>query len=772
MTGRIQVIARKCLVWGCLCLCLELFGFFSGTTPYARANEGDILIKATLGYDGNIVVAARNNRAKVKVDNRSSKHSFEGTVSVNTMGENPQSGSVISQKISVAAGMSKNVEFGVYFINLPEKITFVLKNEQGEEVASQTIGVKVYEANRLIAGVLSDKEVGSSGAVSELGGYRVEIQDIELPKKEEWLEAFDLIFVEDVKLKFFQKEQLAALTQWINQGGTLIIDNWGKASASNCSYMTGADFQEKKGKDGSLLTYKGKDGTTYKYGKDGIYRFANGDGAVVIFRGASKRYSYDFFSEFMQKHYGGFARAKMDTSYCENGNSIYLAMGKLPNFNMVVILLILYILLITLISRRVFRTKSRQQLLWVYVPLTSLLFVLVIYLLGDSTRVENTALLHNTVVEYEKNGTTGRAKAYITVCNPDNKDFSLTIPEGMHIFEKPAVNMIKSKQQQESSLVQKSMIDNGSGTVDFHGYSAFDYIDLVGCYDVDMVGSYSSDLYCSDYVYEGTFTNQSGREMKEACFLAGRRLFYLGDIQNKETVRINRMTPSTIIRDGGWLNVDGKAKQWLSFGETEKQNKTGDGYLSAMSRLLTNGSEQENCTKPRIFCVMEGMDSIYSGWNVNTKGATICELNLDVDYRIGGARFIPDLASEAGNTDKYIFDNEDNIVEYHLDETEEVEKILYAKEANVLSKEEEEAYFKAGMLANGVSVQLYNFRTGVYDTVLKNVGDKVTKKQLDLYVSNGVLRMKYVVSDMIKGELYDGTSLYRPIISAVIREAV
>ena len=118
-----------------------------------NAKSSLYFIEAQLGYDGNHTASRHINRANVTVFNYSDSD-FNGFISVLVLGENKSSGSIVTEEIQVKAHEKNTITFGVYFVWMPDKVTFVLKNEDKEPVTNTTISVKKFLSDEMVIGVM------------------------------------------------------------------------------------------------------------------------------------------------------------------------------------------------------------------------------------------------------------------------------------------------------------------------------------------------------------------------------------------------------------------------------------------------------------------------------------------------------------------------------------------------------------------------------------------------------------------------------------------
>lgn len=766
MHGKMQMRFLMILLGCCMVVCnFQL----NRDIKVVNAKSNLYVINAQLGYDNNHTASRHINRANVTVYNYSDSD-FNGFVSVLVLGDNKTSGSIVTEEIQVEAHGKNTITFGVYFVWMPDKVTFVLKNEDKEPVTNTTVSVKKFLSAEMVIGVMSDKntDLGENNA-ELLEGCFVRLTEKEFPEDETLMDMFDILLVEDFNLSKLNAKQFTTLNEWIADGGTVIVDNLNDYIQDNINeFGIGANVDS----DGLHMENKGEH--YYRDNNMAFCYFNQNQGVIMVMEKAVAKMESDSLVSVFGSYYGKRANEKRYPDYIKTYQGLRMPMGKIPSLFFIICIFVIYILVLIVTTRYFSNKKGKQQLIWTVIPVVSIGFALLIYILGGSTRVGNVHLMHNTILEYSEDSSIARGTSYMTVCNPNNKTFHMMIPNGMKIWQQTGSEDGDIRTQKEDDLLKATEIDYANNSINYNGFSAFEYVDFLGSFHLFHSGSYEADIRCYDYDYSGMFTNNMGQTIKKACFLAGRRLYYLGDIKDGESVYITEKTPNTLLPDATQINVDGVAKTWLSFGEKESRNEKGEGYLSTVASYLGNGSEQRNCMESKVIGIMENQDGILGYWNANVVGATISSFAVNVDYTRGNTRFVCDLVGEGDNFWNYVDpanESEDyNEVECTIATNEKIASLKYLQNANELREGKKNFEQSSGIKIFDGEIQLYNYRTKAFETVFKEYGDQISGEELAPYVSRKQLRMRYVWDNDGENDNYLSYNAYRPIISAVMEE--
>ncbi|QBD81824.1 hypothetical protein EPA93_39970 [Ktedonosporobacter rubrisoli] len=165
---------------------------------------------------------------------------FNGKVSINVPAPFSGAGNAATiskyqEAISLPTGAQKEVTLYVPFYfgtqGITQNITVDLLNTNGAKVSSQVSSLRSLGVNDIFIGILSDQTAGfgplnalATSLPSQASSIITEpLNAATMPSIAAALKNFDLIVIDNFTTSSLNKEQLTALQNWVNQGGSLIV---------------------------------------------------------------------------------------------------------------------------------------------------------------------------------------------------------------------------------------------------------------------------------------------------------------------------------------------------------------------------------------------------------------------------------------------------------------------------------------------------------------------------------------------------------------------
>lgn len=774
------ICKNKIGIW-IVCLCLVIGCIWKTDYTYAKEDTGsshaEVKLEVVIGYDGNQVRYARKNRAVVTVINDSSEP-IDGVATLSLPAGSEDGITVVKQQVHIEPREEVEVDLSFVSSDIFHTVTVCLEDMDGKTIAQKATVVKKLRSSELVYGILSKNPDSLTYFSKENYGKDVVFEKKDFPDRKDWLDILDVLLVGECNLQTLNQEQRVALTDWVKDGGTVVIGNTGEESVENLNIL---DIKAEETKNGLLVT--GVDGTYYNKADLTIYPVEYGRGCYVV---CSK--SLEFANtELVKKsacvaaakeYYGETAEFCLYPDYTDEGfygeSSAVVDKDHFPLLRMVAMFLMVYILLITVVLRLVLKRKDKLEYMWGLIPLFAITFMGILYAIGAHSRVSSVQMSYYTVVEYEEDSDTGKAKSCVSLVNPNNQTYEVNIPDGMEVWNADACEEMFDLL--EKDIRKEVKIDKGNGIVTFSGNTSFEKNNLYGTYEVKKTGEYDSSITCNNYEFQGSFTNQMGVTMKNACFLAGKRIYYVGDIKDGETVALNGEQKHALLYNVTDLYESSiQARKWLSFGQKQEKYGLGYGYLDAIYNYLNSYSSIQRVTEPKMIYVTEKESEINKQWGVEDMvGYTVNVLNIDVDYRQGEDTFVCDLLSSKYVDQLYNFVDNDNsidtIITCQFGENETLSGLKYLEAPNDFGKDEQILVKETQCHSFDGKIELYNYDTAAFETVFVQTGQELTRKELASYIGDdNKIRIRLIVDV----ENPEGKYIYEyvPIISATIKEA-
>ena len=762
-----------------VCLCLIIGCIWKTEYAYAKEDteraQTEVTLEIVIGYDGNQVRYCRENRAIVTVNN-TSLEPIDGVLKLYLPAGTEDCVTVIEREVYVEAKEKAEVDLSFRSSDIFHNVTVSLEDRKGKNIARKETVVNKVSSRTLVYGILGKDSDSLTYFSKENYGRDIVFEEKEFPDRKEWLEIVDVLVIGDCELWKLSKEQQVALTDWVKDGGTVVIGNNGKQSIRNLDIF---GIKAKESKDELMVTRVS--GTYYKRADVTMYPVVEGRGAYVVCSKSLKFSNTDLVKKnacvaASKKYYGETAERFLysdysDEGYCGNSSSP-VEKKRFPLIWRIVVLLVVYVLLITVVLRLILKRKDRLEYMWGIIPVAAFAFMGIVYIIGIRSRVTDVQMSYHTVVEYEKNGDVGKATSCISIVNPSNQTYEVNIPDGMSVWNADAYEEMftfMGKDIRKEVKISKEKVI-------FEGNASFERNNLNGKYEVEKTGDYDSSITCKNYEYKGTFTNHMGVTMKNACFVAGKRVYQVGDIKDGETVKISEDKKNAMLYNAQDLYERIQSRKWLSFGKNERKYDTDYGYLAAIYNYLNSYSCAQRIMEPKMIYVTEEDSNIKSQWGVeDIVGYTVNVLNVDVDYTQGEDTFVCDLlcSKYADQLCSYV-DNDrssDAIVTCQLGENEQLTSLKYLEKPNDLGKDKTVLKKEMHYSQFDGTIELYNYRTAVFETVLVQPGQELTEKELVPYIGedNQIKIRLEINSENSSEEEY--ILEYAPVLSATVKEA-
>ena len=749
-------------LWLMLFVCILCVAGFSGNTCYSNAAENTATvgetqfdIQATFGFD-NTARVGKSMIANVTVTNNG--EDFNGLIQILipiTDGDNV----MYESNISVAAGETKNISMPMYVNAYTGKLVVNLTDEKENVVAKKRVKVHLItsssdKAAKLVAVLTDNKDVLGYWENDNTTVFYLSEKD--MPEQEEGLQPLDFIIIDDFDTQNLNKKQYEALKDWVNKGGNLVIGTGANVSRTlgifEDNFLTGSFG--KASKDG-IVDFTVDDASLFTDEKNGIsmQQVEKNLGAVFVF-------STDLGVDYANWKKEGAALQTMvynhmvsgeDTSdyssyYYQNYGLDITDKGKLPSLRKYAVVLFIYVVVVSWILYFVLRKKDKLEWTWGLVPALALIFALIIYGMGAATRITAPFITYARIIEWTGEGEqTGKGTTRMAITSPYNEKYSVAVPKGVTAYASMSGEGDYYFEDDTNFNDYKiSFRQNGDQQIiTLNNLGAFETGSIQTNDTVSMKGSYEAEGTCDNYEFKGTFTNKTGREIRNAVFMSDGRIYQLGTIKDGETVKIsdkcnNLITLSkdlfTMMHygDSELAKIFGLENNGYHNGGTleEKRYEGTVGYYIAQSAI-------QSFMQGKVIGILDsdGADGeMTQSWGMDCSGITLGTFPVDVNYNNkDGQTFVTDLVSYSNSdradrvSERYLYDEEIK-VEYQLKGNETLTGLYYLPVAN----EKDTGTGSKGKLYTDVSIfegdiEAYDYETKSYEKIFDNGTTSETK---------------------------------------------
>lgn len=780
-------------------LCVLCVTGFSGNAIYSNAKkesktatEQQFEIEVTSGFQ-NTARVGRHMVAKVTVKNQG--EDFSGALEVIlpiSEGDNV----MYESDLSIAAGEEKTISVPMYINAYTRKLVVRITDEEEKVLVKKRAKINLLTSNdnTRIVGILTDEKdtLGYWEEDTNKDANKViYFSQEDMPEIKEGLDALDILIINDFDTKNLSDKQYQTLKQWVNKGGNLVI-----GTGVNVNRTLGA-FQDKfltgsigeVGKDGvANLSFDGGEVFTDKKDTVTMFRVKKKLGCICVFTTdmgvdyANWKEKGSTYKKIVNAHIEKEYQGNNDSYYDGNGYSTsygadYTDKGKLPSVKKYAIVLMIYVVVVSWILYFILHKKDKLEWTWVCVPALALIFAVIIYGMGAVTRITEPFITYVRTIEWEGEGEdSGVANTRMSITSPYNEKYSVAVPKDTTAYA--ANNWGDWYEENETDFDSYKLgfgQSKGQQIVTLNNFGAFESARLTTDDVATMKGSYESDIVCDQYEFKGTFTNRTGREIRNAIFVSDGRIYYLGDIKNGEKVNISNKHKNMVCLSAYSIDVsimDEEYNEIFGFPSDRARNLEEKRYEAALAKWLT--SKKSALMDGNVIGIMDsdGVDEQMSkNWGIDCSGITMGVFPVNVNYtNKAGEQFVSDLyyySSVTGDVTEQerAFYNKEVTMEYTLKQNETLTGLYYLAEVN-------SALSRGKKTGNGNplyaytcnsdfegEIQAYNYKTKKYEKIFDgDKAGKVTDVKQFVGEDNTVL-VKYKA----KGN-YDGWDI--PVISA------
>lgn len=731
-----------------------------------ESSQFDIKAETALS---NHVKVGRSSQMKVTITNHG--ENFNGLVQMITVVNDTN---IMNQKdFSIASGETKTIEIPFRMQSGYRNIVVRITDE--DENVFKTVRVKVKRCFSLtyFNGILTENKQGMG--YLEKRSQTTWLDEKNMPDTPEEIDALDRIYINDFQTGKLSKEQYKVLKTWVEEGGDLIIGTG--VNASKVLEIFQDDFLkgeiEESGRDNrAKLSFQGEE--VYHNNKENynIHNISVGKGSVWVYdidlslpvskweETGGNYLSYQLIQQF----------GSADFPSTENEEALYMSEGfnlkdlsDFPNILLYSIIFAIYIVGISFFVYKILKKYDKLEKTWIAVPAVSIIFVILIYILGSSTRITGPFITYQGEIRFSgESDTEPFEKDILQFSSGNNHNYTLAVPKGRTLYS------VQDNEDYELSGSASGSISLDSYKLGFYQGEENQFISIknVSAFEENIVLSeqkhkmgrgYESKITSNKFQCEGTFTNYTGYTLKYAVLKTESTYYILGTIKDGETIEINKETPQYRVEKFNQYNpplFQTQVRKML-FGKENKEDLTAEemrhyntvanlDYYSVLD-LSGHGKCGEICAS---IASDEDQDNMKNEWGIDCKGVTVCRMPVKIDYKYKGDSFVVNFIKDA--KDLYnVVDKSDWTfstaktqsvdLEYHLKSNEVLTGVHYLREVNQsIYMKDRQNYFSGDIL-------LYNYKTGKYEVVFESGKEKSVTKVSDYVNKDNVLKIRVQV---------------------------
>ena len=766
---------------------------FTNITVNAKTSESEAYeIKVSYGIQGKYRAM---KYIPVTVEVNSLERDFIGEIEVRVASSNMGTYDAYSKEVSLTKGEISKVTIPVKVLENSSKMTVNIV-EDGKVLSQKKTLIsngRVTETN-LFTGVLTD-DATSLGYIGNVKfdssrGFEGTIENVYLDENiigenNLNIDGLDAIIINNYNMSNLKKEQYDAINSWINKGGTLIL-----GAGANESKTIGSidkDFLQVKSngvKEENLTLVednlklitsnlevkdaKIKNGTSEK---PLVYSIEKGRGEILITTFdlgleplISSKDASKFLSLILTDAANGIFDKNMNGGYM--GQGYYRArelMQSIPINEIVgtkslIVVFGLYALIIGVVLYIVLKKLNKRDLTWIAIPAISIVFALVIYFMGSSTRVNDVILNQNNIVSVDKDGK-GLAKGYIGIGTKYKEDVIIEKPEDvtMNYITQDTHYYGNPEEEIKDRLRVKTTYKGNNSYFTFADSDALDMktFEVIG---KEQVIPIDSNFNLSDGNLNGAVKNNLDKNINKLILVAGQNVWDLGELPKGEEKAIEGAATS----GGAGLQAysDTLNQKYYDARWNDKEKLKTEEYKNILrtSSLLASVSDELYINKEiKLIAITDlsieyGID--FGKKSISKFDTTAIIQDVDIDFKSkdgtlnfpdGFFSYKVDSVNSSSNVhldeySGYIYGQGDIIFDYKIDDNIAVTEVIVKSGVDRYG-------YNGG--ENGEKF-IYNYKTSDYEKITLSQGfEKI--KDIENYIENNTMKIKVTVDEM-KGQ--------------------
>lgn len=786
MEGKVRVWR---ILIGFSCMLFLIFGIAASTNVKAAKIEESkeqtvksdrMIMTITYGY-GKYVKYGRYMGIHASVTNLG--ENFSGKICARVPNTNQKS-ILYSKNISIAKGETKEIEFAIPatftngFLNLSivdEKETTMLKKK-----VRLTVENNIQVA---YAGILSDEYASLNYLANEKTRTFLLKADT-FPKDAKALDMLDIILINNFNTSKLNNEQYEALKKFVENGGTLILGTGSTANKTlklfQDDFLTGTmkeltkqtfyldnKKEVKITKDVQNIILEDSKTLLKQDDKQYVQKKAFGLGSICLFQ-------FDLSLE--QKLWGTageeiasliekvFSKAKQeqlekeymgDYSPYNITNSLNVVDSKdTPKVSNYAIVLVMYLLIIGPPVYFVLKKIDKRNYMWVWIPACSILFTIIIYFMGSNTRIKEPIMNFMTITKVADNS--AQEETHFQIMTPSNQTYELNVPAEYSLTADSAEAWYSGEEELPDYSVE---VNYGAekNKITMKNNSAFESSKFKVMGVKRMDGTIIGNIKFDHFKYEGTVTNDSEYDLKDAIAVFDNIAYKIGDFKAGETKNLKdckafKYNMNAVYRDRLTSRLLNGEPQDTNDANYKRKFYTMEYYLAENAFKGVN----------EVFGFVDNSkESILNNSSIKKQGIHLFSFPVNVNYQKGNETMIPNISSyyELVEGD-YEYNNtiyEPVTFKAQFDKNDNITSLIYSKELN---SEFDHSQTNGGFYGK---ILAYNYNTKVYDTIFESQTEGVLNN-LKPYLNNDNTLIIQIIPEN-KKQNYADREIYIPTLS-------
>ncbi len=394
------------------------------------------------------------------------------------------------------------------------------------------------------------------------------------------IDGLDVIIINNYNMANLSDNEYNSLNNWVNSGGTLIIGAGANESKTikniNKSFLniTSNGTIEKNitvksenlnlilsqiNMENSKVRFSGN-GSELVYSLDrgageilittfdlGLEPFISSNDAVIMLQDMLlKTFDKIYEENYQGGYYSGIYEVDNILSTIPVDNPVStLTLG---------IILGIYAILVGIVLYLVLKKMGKRNLTWIIIPITAVVFTIIIYLLGSKMKLKDVVVNSINIISTDENGK-GKVNGYVGIIDKNKGDIRIEKEDGLDMkYMTDDYYYYSETSANFKNLRVKTTYSNEDSyfTVTNSNSSKLNKFEVSG--KEIVMPKMENDLKINNGNLEGTIKNNLDSDIKKLIVVSGRNIWDLGEIAKGEEISISDLGSNSYSGLQGYAN--------------------------------------------------------------------------------------------------------------------------------------------------------------------------------------------------------------------------
>lgn len=435
-----------------------IFITFNFHVVSAVDNKYNMNIKVSYGVEGRYKI---NSKTPINVVITNNGVNFQGKIQIETLVSDTNKYDLNTESINVAENTTKSLW---YNLNIVKRFKIRLITEKNEVVHEETVDINRGRLNDedILVGVLTD-DFNGLNYISSLdlkNDYNTENRKIVpvtiskelIENNAKSLDTIDMIIINNYDTTKLMQDNINKIDQWVSNGGTLIVgtgENYKKVLGGINGKIINGTFSEATLKNINVgessekvlainMDIKESIGLLTDKDRSLINKVIKKNGQVIIFPWdlASKELANLKENNLIWAP----VTSGVNNTIGKNEENLWNITSllskvkdvRLPSFQLMIILFVLYILIVGVLIYIVLRRLNKRDYVWILIPIISIGFTILIYFIGSNSRIQDIIANKINIISIDAEGKT-KAESYLGILTAKVRKVVIEEPEDVNL---------------------------------------------------------------------------------------------------------------------------------------------------------------------------------------------------------------------------------------------------------------------------------------------------------------------------------------------------